>query len=276
MTAALKIEETDLKFFCETIEARAGIALKSTKHELVRTRLRTRLIANNFANFSDYRDFLSSLPPDHPEWELFTNNLTTNKTDFFREAKHFDYLVEEVLPAWLKTSERFFRVWSAAASTGEEAYTLAMVLQKHIPPGRDFKILATDIDTAVLKTAQNAVYPMLKKPEIPLEYHANCLEFGSGEAAGWFRIKKHLKEKVVFKTHNLIEQQSSAREVFDLVLCRNVLIYFTKETIEVVQKKLYSATKPNGYLYIGHSESFQGLDHKWRSVLPSIFKRDAK
>lgn len=276
MSGALKIDESDLKYFCDMIEARAGIALKATKHELVRTRLRSRLIANSIDDFSAYRDLLNSIPADHPEWELFTNHLTTNKTDFFREIKHFEYLVSDILPAWLKTSERVFKVWSAAASTGEEAYTLAMVLRRHLPPDRDFKILATDIDTAVLKTAQNAVYPLLKKPEIPVEYHDTCLDFGVGEAAGWFRIKKHLKDKVVFKTHNLIEQNSSAREVFNLVLCRNVLIYFTKETIDSVQKKLFQTTKRGGHLFIGHSESFQGLDHKWRPVLPSVYLRDTK
>lgn len=275
--AAREIEQEneDLQHFCALIKRRAGISLSSSKHDLVRTRLRSRLTAHGFKSYREYRRLLDSLDSRDPEWELFTNLLTTNKTDFFREPKHFEYLVQSILPAWLKSGQKTFKVWSAASSTGEEVYTLAMVLSRSLPPDRDFKILGTDIDTSVLQTAQNAVYSVAKKHEIPAEFHNSCLDLGKDDARGWFRIKPHLKDKVVLKPHNLMEATTPGDHVFDLVLCRNVLIYFNPEGINFVQKKLHRSVKPGGYLFIGHSESFQGLHHDWLTVGPSVFKKAA-
>jgi len=270
---SLHLDETDLHYFCKALESRAGIALKPSKQNLVQTRLRSRIATHGFKNYKEYRQYLETLPDDHPEWESFTNSLTTNKTEFFREPKHFDFLAHQILPQWLKTHQKTFKVWSAASSTGEEAYTLAMVLDRHLPKDRDFKILATDVDTKVLKTAQNGVYHISKKMEIPEEYHSTCLDIGKGNVRGWFRIKPHLKEKVIFKKHNLIEKTFPGENVFDLVLCRNVLIYFGPESVDFVQRKLYYTVKPGGYLFIGHSESFNGLKHQWSSVGPSILKK---
>ncbi|MBL7554728.1 MAG: protein-glutamate O-methyltransferase CheR [Bdellovibrionaceae bacterium] len=267
------LEEEDLIYFCKVIEDRAGISLKSTKRDLVRTRLRSRVTDTGFNSYGDYRNYLMTLPKDHAEWENFTNLLTTNKTDFFREPKHFEYLVQKILPEWLKNKERTFKVWSAASSTGEEAFTLAMVLARYLPKDRDFKILATDIDTDVLSTAQNSVYPISKKPEIPSEYYTPCIDLGKGDARGWFRMKPHLREKIIFKQHNLIDRTSPGNGVFDLVVCRNVLIYFSPDTIDFVQKKIFTTVKPNGYLFIGHSESFQGIPHQWSSAGPSVFRK---
>jgi chemotaxis protein methyltransferase CheR len=199
--------------------------------------------------------------------------LTTNKTDFFRESKHFTYLIEKILPAWTKTSQKTFQAWSAASSTGEEAYTLAMVLNRYLPKDRDFRILATDIDTEVLNSAQNAVYSNSKKDEIPTEFLQESIDLGRNQARGWFRIKKHIKEKVTFKQHNLIDREAPGKDFFDLVLCRNVLIYFGQENIDLVQRKLHSTVKSGGHLFIGHSESFHSIKHNWNPVGPSIFKK---
>lgn len=269
------LTDEDLQYFASVIFERSGILLKAAKHDLIKTRLRTRLLAHELNDYAEYRMLLQKLAKTDPEWEIFVNLLTTNKTDFFREAKHFDYLTEKIIPIWLKSDQQTFKVWSAASSTGEEAYTLSMILSKVLPPGKDFRILATDIDTEVIKTAQNAVYSMAKKPEIPVEYHQSCIDIGQGPAKGWFRIKPHLKEKVTFKQHNLMEKTSPGEGVFDLVLCRNVLIYFGTEGIDFVQKKLYSSVKKGGHLFIGHSESLQGISHQWKSVDPSVFKRES-
>lgn len=271
----LSTETENLNYFCSMIEEIAGIHLKPVKHDLVRTRLRARIEAHGFHDFAEYSDYLKTLSPKDPEWESFTNLLTTNKTDFFREAKHFDFLIETILPAWLKTNQKVFKVWSAASSTGEEAYTLAMILRAHLPADRDFKILATDIDTDILKTAKNSVYPISKKVEIPAAYYQKYIDVGKGEARGWFRIKPELKEKVIFKQHNLIEKTAPGEEIFDLVLCRNVLIYFNTKNIDFVQRKLFSTIKTGGYLFIGHSESLQGIQHQWKAVGPSVFQKDA-
>lgn len=262
----------DLKYFCRAIEAHAGISLKASKIDLVRTRLRSRVDAHGCSSFAEYRKFLQSLPDNHGEWEIFTNLLTTNKTDFFREPKHFEYLVNTILPQWLESGETIFKVWSAASSTGEEAYTLAMVLHRHLPQGRSFKILASDIDTNVIATGKNAVYSQSKISEIPAEYR-NYAELGAGEARGWFRMNRELKDRISFQRHNLIEATSPGENLFDLVLCRNVLIYFSPKTIEFVQRKLYSSTKPGGYFLIGHSESLQGISHDWQNAGSSVFRK---
>lgn len=270
-----ELTEADLLYFCTVIKDRAGISLKPAKHDLVRTRLRARVIANGFKSYKEYRDYLKSIPANHSEWQSFTNVLTTNKTDFFREPKHFDFLVQHIIPEWVKSGKKLFRIWSAACSTGEEPYTLAMILERALPTGCDFKILATDIDTEVLKTAENAVYPISKLSEISHEYQLNCLNLGKGEASGWFRIKPRLKEKVFFKQVNLVDSEKPSEESFDLVLCRNVLIYFGQTEINFVQEKLLLATRPSGHLFIGHSETFQGFTHKWKYVGPSIYKKAA-
>jgi chemotaxis protein methyltransferase CheR len=275
-TSTPELEPNDLLYFCQTIERIAGIALKPSKHDLVRTRLRSRVAVGGYASFAEYRQFLESLPKDDPEWQHFTNLLTTNKTDFFREPKHFEFLISRILPEWLETKQGTFNVWSAASSTGEEPYTLAMVLDRHLPKDRTFRILATDIDTTVLGHTKNAVYPISKKDELPPEYQQSSIDIGRNEARGWFRIKPHLKEHVQCKTHNLVGPTTPGDEVFDLVLCRNVLIYFAPQTIERVQNKLFRTAKPGAYLFIGHSESFQGLEHRWSSVGPSVFRKPGR
>jgi chemotaxis protein methyltransferase CheR len=267
-------DEFDLLELCRMIEDRTGLHMKTSKHDLLRSRLASRLPDLGFNEIGEYRRYLQGKSSNDPEWQIFTNLMTTNKTDFFREVRHFEFLVQQILPAWLKTSQKVFKAWSAASSTGEEAYTLAMVLNQHLPKDRDFKILATDIDTDVLKTASNSVYPATKKPEIPQEYQLSSIENGKGDAEGWFRMKKSLRDRIQFTTHNLIEQTSPGEEVFDLVLCRNVLIYFDQNTINFVQHKLYSTTKTGGHLFIGHSESFHGIQHKWKSVGPSVFRKE--
>ena len=270
------LKDNELQYFCEVIEDLAGIVLKSTKHDLVKTRLRARLVEVGMKSYAEYQNYLKSLPREHEEWQQFINLLTTNKTDFFREPKHFDHLIKTFLPEWLKTNEKTLKVWSAASSTGEEAYTIAMILDRHLPKGKDFKILATDIDTEALETARNAVFPISKKGEIPAEYQKGCVDFGKDDVKGWFRIKPILKDKVIFKRHNLIEKTAPDADTFDLVFCRNVFIYFAPSSIEFVVRKLHRSTKPNGLLYIGHSESLHSLKHEWQLVAPSVLKKGAR
>lgn len=267
-------DESDIKEICRLIEEHAGIHLKAIKHDLVRSRLGKRITANKMNSFAAYAKFLKDLPRDHNEWQIFTNLLTTNKTDFFREIKHFEFLIKTILPTWLqKSQDKTFRVWSAACSSGEEPYTLAMILNRYLPKDRDFKILATDIDTEILKIANNGVYSNVKKEEIPLDYQSTCIDSGTGDVRDWFRIKKHLKDRIQFKTHNLIAPVAPPENTFDLALCRNVLIYFAPDSIQKVQDKIYSTVKNDGYFFIGHSESLQGLQHHWKPQGPSIFQK---
>ncbi|QDK42598.1 protein-glutamate O-methyltransferase CheR [Bacteriovorax stolpii] len=271
------LTQEDFEYFAGRIKKLSGISMKQAKLDLIKTRLTQRLREHSYKNFSDYRNYLETLPDTHEEWQEFINILTTNKTDFFREPDHFHFLIQYILPKWLKEDKTTFHIWSAAASTGEEAYTLAMILKHYLPPGRDFKIIGTDIDTKVLKTAENAVYSLSKLHEIPDLYRDECLDIGEREAKGWFRIKAHLKEKVTFVPHNLIEasfvDDKGAPKIFDLILCRNVLIYFDKKTTELIAHKLYEHTIDQGFLFIGHSESFQGCTHSWLNHNSSIYQK---
>lgn len=274
LQTGLSADDQTFAFFCEAIRRVSGISLKSSKYDLLKARIRSRLSELGMSSYEEYKDYLSQLADGHEEWQTFINLLTTNKTDFFREPKHFDFITNQFLPQWLKTGEKTLRVWSAAASSGEEPYTLAMILSRILPKDRDFKILATDIDTDMIGIGSNAVYPLTKKVEIPVDYHKDCLDIGRGEASGWFRIKSHLKEKVVFKRHNLIEKTGPQPGIFDLVFCRNVFIYFSPSSIEFVTKKLFLCAKVGGHLFIGHSESLQSISHPWQLVSPSIFRKD--
>ena len=273
----LDIHENELAFFGSKLKELAGISLNNSKKELLKGRLRKRLYVLKLAKFADYKNYLESLPAEHSEWQDFINLLTTNKTDFFREPKHFDFLANTFIPQWLKRSppNEVLKIWSCAASTGEEAYSLAMHLSEHLPAQRKFHIISTDIDTNVIKTARNGVYPLDRWDQIPDSLKAKYTDRGTGEISQWFRIKPSLKSHVVFDQHNLIESTLPRDEKYDLIFCRNVFIYFNKETITEIIRKLHSATRPQGLLFIGHSESIQNLDSNWELIKPAIYKRDS-
>lgn len=268
-----ELVQEDFEFFRKLIHEVAGIRMNPSKRDLVQTRLRSRLQALRMGTFSDYRTYLQGLPEEHEEWQTFVNLLTTNKTDFFREPKHFEFLAEKLVPEWAAASnEKVLKIWCAASSTGEEPYTLAMVLRSCLPADRDFHVYASDIDTKVLAIAQNGVYPLAKASEIPREFQGD-LTFGTAEIRDWFRMRPYLKEKITFGRHNLIENVAPAEGPFDAVFCRNVMIYFGKDTIAGVAKKLASCTKPSGHLFIGHSESLQGISTDWKQRQPSVYRK---
>jgi chemotaxis protein methyltransferase CheR len=266
------LSDQEFGYFKQLIYDIAGISLSDKKKELVKSRLISYIQGLQLQSFEGYLQFLQKLPGESHYWQEFVNLLTTNKTDFFREPKHFDYIINTVIPAWLKTGEKVMKVWSCASSSGEEPYTLAMVLKKHLPANKDFEILATDIDTDILNHAKNGVYAMTKFEEIPEEYRKDSVSVGTGDVSNWFRIKSSLKEKVTFQQHNLMEEADVENRTFDLVFCRNVLIYFSRETISRVVQNLENKTKESGLLFIGHSESLQGTESKWKTIQPSVYK----
>nr|BDT28085.1 protein-glutamate O-methyltransferase CheR [Bacteriovorax sp. HI3] len=268
---SLSLSDSDFNYFSEAIFKRTGIYLSPVKIDLVKTRLRKRLQARALSNYSEYRELLENLDNNDPEWQSFVNMLTTNKTFFFREAGHFDFLIEQVIPEWLKKNEETFRLWCAASSTGEEVYSLGLVLKKHLPPDRKFFILGSDVDTKVLSVAENAVYPLVEREGIPEIYH-EWLTVGTKEAAGWFRIRPELRESISFKQINLVNPAMD-EEPFDVVFCRNVLIYFQTDTIGKVNELLYKNIRPGGHCFLGHSESFQNISHKWKNAGISVYKK---
>ncbi|MBX3040714.1 MAG: protein-glutamate O-methyltransferase CheR [Bdellovibrionaceae bacterium] len=275
-TDAFQLSSEDFSFFQSAINEVAGIHLADSKIELVQSRLRSHVISLGYESFKDYRNHLKSVPSGHADWQDFINLLTTNKTDFFREAAHFQFLKEKVIPKWLaESSSSTFKVWCAASSSGEEPYTISMVLDSCLPKDKSYLVRATDIDTDILRKAQSGVYPRSKLAEIPTEYQRS-FDLGTAEIKDWMRVKPHLKSKVTFSRYNLTGTNAPPDGDFDLVFCRNVLIYFTPATIESVMKKLYQATKPGGLLLIGHSESLQNIKTDWKAVKPSVYSKEEK
>lgn len=267
------IQEEDFVYFQSLFLKLAGIFLSEKKRDLLKTRLGPYLRKNNFLDYGAYISFLKGLPDTHPEWQNLINLMTTNKTDFFREPAHFDFIETTIIPQWVNAGKTEVHIWSSASSSGEEAYTLAMFLEKKLPKSIMYKILATDIDTAILNRGQNGVYSILKENEIPLEYRSDSIDYGTRDIKSWFRVKIKLKSNITFKQHNLIEDTLPSEQMFDLILCRNVMIYFPKDIVEKVANKLYKACHLEGYLFIGHSESLQASNTSWLSSAPSVYKK---
>lgn len=261
----------DFSYFKARIYSLAGISLNDKKIELVQTRLRNKLTHLNFTSFKDYRKLIESLPDNSTEIQDFINLMTTNKTDFFREPKHFDFMEKNLIPEWKKKAIFKPLIWSAACSTGEEAYTLSMILDSLLKPTQDYLIHATDIDSSVLENAKNGVYPKEKlNLEVPTSFSNRYIEYGTNEIKNWGRIKPFIKERVKFYQHNLVDQHAIEGK-FDAIFLRNVLIYFSKESTAHVVEKLFKAANPGAMLFISHTETLNGIPTSWKLVLPSIY-----
>jgi chemotaxis protein methyltransferase CheR len=247
--------------------AAAGIMLPSSKKALVSGRLGKRLQALGLGSFTAY---LAHLQHDAQERQRAVDLLTTNETYFFREPRHFAFLAERILPA--HDAARSFRVWSAASSSGEEAYSIAMVLAEHLGK-RPWEIVGSDISTRVLATARAGIYPIERAEKIPQPYlKAYCLK-GVGAQQGQFAIQPELRERVSFREVNLNQTLPDLGQ-FDLILLRNVMIYFDMPTKRQVCMRLVQALRPGGHLFIGHSESLNGLDIPLRMLQPAVYRKD--
>jgi len=267
------LTDKDFLFFKEKIFDLSGIYLADNKRDLIHSRIRSYMQKNGLDSFSTYRKIIEHAEKSSPAIQNFINLLTTNKTDFFREEKHFDFLVSKLIPRWLDQGKKKINIWCCASSTGEEPYTLAMVLDHHLPVTIDFQILASDIDTEVLSKAKNGVYSMDKIYEIPEEYQDKYLSVGSGTARGHFRIKDNIHSKVIFKQHNLMDSARPGDEVMDLIFCRNVIIYFSQENILILMNKIHQTLKKDGVLFLGHSESIHGVQQLYKPLQPSVFAK---
>jgi chemotaxis protein methyltransferase CheR len=236
----------------ELIYQRAGISLHSGKQAMVYSRLSRRLRETGHRSFSSYLQWL-----EHPqgvagdaEWQEFVNCLTTNLTSFFREEHHFTELARDLKAR----PQRPLRIWCNAASTGEEPYSIAMTVSESVGPA-GVSILASDIDTKVLATAQRAVYAADSRGLSEQRLKAHFLR-GKGANAGFVRVKPELAKIIDFRTHNLMASQWSLGDPFDIVFCRNVMIYFDGPTQRRVLERIHRVMKPGSLLYVGHSENF--------------------
>ncbi len=255
-TATLEREfaysKRDFERVCRMIRLRAGIALAPGKEDMVYGRLVRRLRARGVCSFREYLDLLEH--SNDSEWQDFTNALTTNLTAFFREPHHFEALGELLAQ---RDPRRGLRLWSAAASTGEEPYSLAMTVAEHY--GRvdaSVRILATDIDTQVLETARSGVYALDRVAGLPEERLRRFFQRGSGANQGYCRVAEELRRMVEFRPLNLLDEAWDLRGPFDAIFCRNVMIYFDKATQYRVLSRLVPLLAAGGRFFAGHSESF--------------------
>ena len=233
------------------IHQRAGIALAESKQEMVYSRLARRLRATGIRSFQAYLDSLESRH-DNDEWEAFTNALTTNLTSFFREAHHFPLLADHV-----RGRKEPVTVWCSASSTGEEPYSIAMTLCEALGPlASQSHVIATDIDTNVLATAANGIYPIDRLERMEPERAKRFFLKGKGAQAGMVRVRQELRQMVTFKQLNLLSDDWPVSGPFDAIFCRNVMIYFDKPTQSKILSRFAPLMKPDALLFAGHSENF--------------------
>lgn len=244
-----------------------GINLSDQKKALVVGRLGSRLRHRGLASFGDYFKILQD-PSEKAELQTAIDLMTTNETSFFREPEHFRILADHIRA--LRPVPFPFKVWSAASSSGEEAYTIAMVLSDLLG-NADWQVLGTDISTRVLERARTGLYPIERSAGIPKEMlHASCLK-GTGKQEGMFLVSRHLRQRVTFTQANLI-QPLPRLGPFDVAFLRNVLIYFEPPQKKLVVEAVAAQVKPGGLLIVGHSESLTGLDHNLTPLRPTVYR----
>jgi chemotaxis protein methyltransferase CheR len=253
---------------------RSGITLHDGKRALIVARLHKLLKAGGFRSFSDYVHHVETDRTGH-ELSVLIDAISTNHTSFFREDEHFNYLASQVV-APLAAADRPVRVWCAACSTGQEPVSLAITLMEALPPalhGR-LRVLASDISTRALKTAAAGVYPLRVVDGVPQPVLKNHFERGLGADEGKVRVRAHVRRAIEYRRLNLIEIDS-LNETFDVVFCRNVMIYFDKTVQQRVVSMIQRHLAPGGYLFIAHSESLNGLTHELKWMAPAVYRRAA-
>ncbi len=275
----ISLQKAELNRIIGFIDKEVGIQLSASKHTLVEGRLRRRLHQLGYNSYKTYLKFVLDTPEGRHERLHLVDALTTNKTDFFREPVHFKYLVDDALPELMKQNKssgrRELHVWSAGCSSGEEAYTLAMVLNEALEKsvGIRFNILATDISKSSLDTAKTAVYPEHRIEPVPLSIRKKYLLRSRNPAEALVQMGPNLRDRVRFASLNLMNRNFNLTEKMDVIFCRNVLIYFNTETREKLIQRFEKQLVPGGYLFVGHSESLNGLDTNMRPVSPMVYRK---
>jgi chemotaxis protein methyltransferase CheR len=264
--------KADFERVRKLIYAHAGISLSDSKQELVYSRLSRRLRATGIQTFGKYLALLES--NDATEWEAFTNSLTTNLTSFFREPHHFPLLAEHLKSIKVK---RPISLWCSAASTGEEPYTMAMtVLETMGKDASGVSIIATDLDTGVLETAKAGVYPEERISKLDPELVKRYFLRGTGSQAGMVRVRPELRDMITFRQANLLHNNWGLRPPIDVIFCRNVMIYFDKQTQLDILKKFVPLLRHDGLLFAGHSESFHNADEFFKLRGKTVYELSAK
>jgi len=278
--AAPPLHEQEFALFQTLIHREAGIYLSEAKHSLLVARLSRRLRELGLRSFRKYYDLVTSEGGEAERARMF-DCISTNETSFFRERKHFDFLEREVLPIWRSEAAegkrpRCVRVWSAGCSTGEEPYTLAMVLLAGLPPssGWQIDILATDLSTRVLATARTGTWPVNKADGIPGEYRRAFMLRGVRAQEGTMKVGPELRAAVRFAQLNLHAESYPVPHNCDLIFCRNVLIYFDQAMRAKVTSRLIAHLQPGGYLFLGHAETLRAsATINLVTAMPTVYQR---
>lgn len=264
--------ERDFKFIRDLVMERTGIVLSEIKRDMVYGRLSRRIRALGLSKFSQYCDILKS--EDQHELKEFTNAITTNLTSFFRENHHFEHLKDVILPKLMaEKSDRKLRIWSAGCSTGEEPYSIAMTIKETIPASQDWdiKILATDLDTNVLERGAMGVYDVERVAGIAKHRLKRWFHKGKGSNDGVVRVSSELREMITFRQLNLMHEWPMSG-LFDVIFCRNVVIYFDKPTQKVLFDRYSDILPNNGFLFLGHSESMFKVSNRFNLIGKTIYQ----
>jgi chemotaxis protein methyltransferase CheR len=267
------LQDSDFRHIVKLVMDTAGIVLSEKKRPFIHGRLGRRLRILGLSDFAEYCRLLES-PDGDSERHNLINAITTNHTNFFREPHHFDYLAKTILPALAAargTGPGRLRIWSAGCSTGEEPYTIAMTLRGHQPSlsGWDVKILATDLDTNVVAHAAAGVYDAERLESIPAAYRKR---FMTGQPEGRALMNDELRSSIMFAPLNLLESWPMSGP-FDVIFCRNVVIYFDKPTQRRLFDRYADLLKPDGWLFVGHSESLLNVTDRFDLVGRTIYRR---
>jgi chemotaxis protein methyltransferase CheR len=270
------MRENEFEFIRGLVYEHSRINLGPDKRELVSARLGKRLRATNQATVGDYCHLLQN-QRDGEELAHLIDAISTNHTFFFREAAHFDFLQQVVVPEMQARAHQEhwpqFRIWSAACSSGEEPYSIAMTLDECLGDTWSWHIAATDISKIVLDRARAAIYREETVGKLAPALISNYFQRGYGPQAGNYRIKPALQAGIAFRHLNLLEGKPPFRDPFHVIFCRNVMIYFDRPTHAELVQKLTHCLVPGGYLFVGHSESLTGIRHSLLSICPAVYQR---
>jgi len=267
--AEAEVSDQDMLLFQQLFKQYIGLHLPLSKKALLQSRLSHRLNELGLRGLAQYHRLISAADGAE-ERQRAIDLITTNETYFFREQSHFDFLTRELLPLW--RDHEYLRVWSAASATGEEAYSLAMLLDNHRPAG-SWSVFGSDISTRVLRFARRALYPMARGQNIPRPYLRRYCLLGTGEYEGHFLVQADLRAKVEFAQRNLTALHEHDDGLYDLIFLRNVIIYFDCDTKLQVLRDVIARLRPGGYLIVGHSESLHGMALELLMHSPSIYRR---
>ena len=273
----MNIDEKSFTYLSGLVQNTMGIKMPPEKKQLMETRLTKRIRVLNLNSFTEYCDYLKRGDSDaKKEMVDFCNSISTNKTDFFREIGHFNFIREVILPEYQRIGKNELKIWSCASSSGEELYTIAMEIEEYIRKHNfrlNYSVIGTDISTKVLTIAKEAVYSEANVDTIPFEGFKKRYFDPISADNSRYRVKPFIKNRIKLGTFNLMSRNYNVPGPFDIIFCRNVLIYFERDKQKYIIENLIKKILPGGYLFLGHSESMAGMNFDLKSCAPAVFRK---